>query len=189
MVELKKAQLLQKVTEQASKEEDNQFFEETLGHMLAEGLSLEQISLGLVKLQLGNALEEFAEMNFNPEFGRSERGERGGSRRDRGGRGERGRGRDRDRGRDRAPRDRGRREANMSRLFLNIGKKDRVRPNDIVGAIAGETGVPGSSIGGIDIYDSFTFVDIPSKDAAHVISVMNTNTIKGRPVNVELSKG
>jgi len=74
-------------------------------------------------------------------------------------------------------------------LFLNIGKKDRVRPNDIVGAIAGETGVPGSSIGGIDIYDSFSFVDIPSKDAAHVISVMNTNTIKGRPVNVELSKG
>lgn len=195
LVELKKAQLLQKVTEQASKEEDNQFFEETLGHMLAEGLSLEQISLGLVKLQLGNTLQEFSDMNFNPEFGRSERGDRGSRRdRDRGGRGERGRGRDRDRGgfergRDRGPRDRGRREANMSRLFLNIGKKDRVRPNDIVGAIAGETGVPGNSIGGIDIYDNFSFVDIPSKDAAHVISVMNTNTIKGRPVNVELSKG
>ena len=196
LVELKKAQLLQKVTEKSSEEKDNQFFEEALGHMLAEGLSLEQISLGLIKLQLGNALEEFSEMNFNPELGgRSERGDRGSRRdRDRGGRGERGRSRDRDRGgsergRDRAPRDRGRREANMSRLFLNIGKKDRVRPNDIVGAIAGETGVPGSSIGGIDIYDSFSFVDIPSKDAAHVISVMNTNTIKGRPVNVELSKG
>jgi ATP-dependent RNA helicase DeaD len=77
----------------------------------------------------------------------------------------------------------------MARLFLNLGKKDQIRPNDIVGAIAGETGVPGRSIGGIDIFDNFSFVDVPSKDAAHVIDVMNTNTIKGKAVNIEISKG
>ena len=77
----------------------------------------------------------------------------------------------------------------MARLFLNLGKKDHIRPNDIVGAIAGETGVPGHSIGGIDIFDNFSFVDVPTKDAAHVIDVMNTNTIKGKAVNIEISKG
>ena len=77
----------------------------------------------------------------------------------------------------------------MARLFINVGAKDRIRPNDIVGAIAGETGVPGKSIGGIDIFDNFSFVDVPQKDAEHVISVMRDNTIKGKVVNIEISKG
>jgi len=197
-VELQKEQLVQKVTAQISKDEDNQFFEASLGHLLAEGLTMDQIALGLIKLQLGNAVEEFSEQNFELDLSRG--GDRGGDRnrsgrdRDRGSRGgDRGRGRERsergsDRGRDRGPRDRSEREPNMARLFLNLGKRDQIRPNDIVGAIAGETGIPGRNIGGIDIFDNFSFVDVPSKDAAHVIDVMNTNTIKGKAVNIELSK-
>ena len=77
----------------------------------------------------------------------------------------------------------------MTRLFLNLGKKDRIRPNDIVGAIAGETGLSGRSIGGIDIYDNFSFVDVPSKDADQVINGMKNNTIKGKSVSMEVSKG
>ncbi|MCU0400826.1 MAG: DbpA RNA binding domain-containing protein, partial [Algoriphagus sp.] len=92
-------------------------------------------------------------------------------------------------GRDFAPRTERTRDANMTRLFLNLGNKDRIRPNDIVGAIAGETGVPGKSIGGIDIFDNFSFVDVPQKDAEHVIRVMKNNTIKGKTVNMEISKG
>lgn len=201
LVELKKEQLLKSVADQISKEEDNEFYEASLGHLLAEGLSIDQIALGLIKMQLSNTKEEFAEQNFGldlsrgsdrggdrsrsgrdsgPRAGRSrERSERTGS-----DRGERG-----DRGRDRAPRDKNSREPNMSRLFLNLGKKDQIRPNDIVGAIAGETGIAGRNIGGIDIFDNFSFVDVPSKDAAHVIDVMNTNTIKGKAVSIELSKG
>jgi len=201
LVELQKEQLVQKVTAQISKDEDNQFFEASLGHLLAEGLTMDQIALGLIKLQLGNAVEELSEQNFELDLSRG--GDRGGDRnrsgrdRDRGSRGgDRGRGRERsersergsDRGRDRGPRDRSEREPNMARLFLNLGKRDQIRPNDIVGAIAGETGIPGRNIGGIDIFDNFSFVDVPSKDAAHVIDVMNTNTIKGKAVNIELSK-
>ncbi|MCE2708606.1 MAG: DEAD/DEAH box helicase [Bacteroidota bacterium] len=91
--------------------------------------------------------------------------------------------------RDFAPRGERTRDANMTRLFLNLGKKDRIRPNDIVGAIAGEAGLPGKSIGGIDIFDNFSFVDVPQKDAEHVIRIMKNNTIKGRTVNMEISKG
>ncbi|HCD89155.1 MAG TPA: ATP-dependent RNA helicase, partial [Algoriphagus sp.] len=110
------------------------------------------------------------------------------------GRGERGEGRRERREGGRDSRDGGRRpervrDANMARLFLNLGKKDRIRPNDIVGAIAGEAGIPGRSIGGIDIFDNFSFVDVPQKDADHVIRTMKHNTIKGKSVNMEISKG
>ncbi len=204
LIQMKKDQLSLEVQNRISAEEDNQLFEETIGQMLAEGLTMEQITLGLTKMVLGNSVKELKEQNFSIETGRDRRREdsgrrdsrRDGGRRDRFERGPRSERGDRgDRGRrDAGRRDGGRRgerrtDANMARLFLNLGKKDRIRPNDIVGAIAGEAGVPGKSIGGIDIYDNFSFVDVPQKDAAHVIKVMKTNTIKGRAVNMEISKG
>lgn len=196
LVDLKKEQLVKSVIEQLSKEEDNQFHEDTLAHLMGEGLTMDEIALGLVKLQLGNAVEELSDQNFELDLSRDRGGDRGRSGRDRD-RGERGgRSRERsgtdrggERGKARTPRDKNYREPNMARLFLNLGKKDQIRPNDIVGAIAGETGLEGRNIGGIDIYDNFSFVDVPSKDAAHVIDVMNSNTIKGKAVNIELSKG
>lgn len=209
LVELKKAQFIKDVHRQINKEEDNSFYEDVIGQLLTEGLSIEQVALGVIKMQLANSVHELEEQNFELDLGRDrERGSRDRDR-DRGGR-ERG-GRERDRDRDRGGRDRGARsersertekrprtsisrekparEPGMARLFLNLGKKDRIRPNDIVGAIAGETGVPGRSIGGIDIFDNFSFVDVPSKDADHVIKVMKNNTIKGKSVNMEISKG
>ena len=85
----------------------------------------------------------------------------------------------------RVPRER---EANMTRLMVSIGRRDYVRPGDIVGAIAGEANIPGSSIGSIDIFDKFTYVDVPKDVANRVVDVMEGNTIKGRRVNVEVAK-
>ncbi len=214
LVELKKASLVKDVNASISKVEDNQLFEETIGMMLAEGLTIEQVALGLIKMQMGETVKEMEDQNFGLDLGGGrDRGDRGARRgeRDFGGRGRSERGdrfssRDRserpERGGDRfdrserAPRrertssrEKGVREPGMARLFINLGAKDRIRPNDIVGAIAGETGVPGRSIGGIDIFDNFSFVDVPQKDADHVISVMRDNTIKGKIVNIEISKG
>ncbi|UZD23679.1 DEAD/DEAH box helicase [Algoriphagus halophytocola] len=198
LIELKKTQLVKDVATQLEKEEDNQLFEETIGQMLAEGMTLDQVAVGLAKLVMGDSVKEMKEQNFSLEsFGdRRREGGRDGGRFERGGRGERGGRPERggERRREFSSREGGRkpqrvREANMTRLFLNLGKKDRIRPNDIVGAIAGETGVPGRSIGGIDIYDNFSFVDVPSKDADQVIKGMKNNTIKGKNVNMEISKG
>jgi ATP-dependent RNA helicase DeaD len=85
----------------------------------------------------------------------------------------------------RAPREQ---EANMTRLSVSIGRRDYVRPGDIVGAIAGESGIPGSSIGSIDIFDRHTFVDVPNDMANRVIASMDGNNIKGRKVNVEVAR-
>lgn len=76
-------------------------------------------------------------------------------------------------------------EAGMVRLFINLGKKQNVRPGDILGAIAGETGMPGKLIGSIDMYDKYTFVEVPREYASDVIQTMKTVKIKGKNVNIE----
>ncbi len=76
-------------------------------------------------------------------------------------------------------------EAGMVRLFVNLGKKQNVRPGDILGAIAGETGMPGKLIGSIDMYDKYTFVEVPREYASEVIHTMKAAKIKGKSVNIE----
>ena len=74
----------------------------------------------------------------------------------------------------------------MVRLFINIGKKDKVKPSNILGAIAGESGMPGKLVGSIDMYDAYTFVEVPRKYADIVLKAMSNNVqIKGRTVNIE----
>ena len=73
----------------------------------------------------------------------------------------------------------------MVRLFLNIGRSQKIRPSDIVRAIADEADIPGATIGVINIYDKFTFVEVPEDAAERVMSAMHRNTVKGYKVNVE----
>lgn len=79
-------------------------------------------------------------------------------------------------------------EPGMVRMFMNIGKKDRVRIGDILGAVAGESGMEGSLVGTIDMYDNFSFVEVPQEYAAAVLEAMNHSKIKGRRVNMEPAK-
>lgn len=76
-------------------------------------------------------------------------------------------------------------EDGMVRLFINIGKKQRVRPGDILGAIAGESGMDGKLIGTIDMYDKYTFVEVPREYAREVLNAMKNVKIKGKTVAVE----
>ena len=76
-------------------------------------------------------------------------------------------------------------EDGMVRLFINIGKKQRVRPGDILGAIAGESGMDGKLIGTIDMYDKYTFVEVPREYAREVLNAMKNVKIKGKTVSVE----
>lgn len=121
-------------------------------------------------------------------FGDRDRNDRGGSRfgdRNEGPRDGGGRRGYFDRDDQRAPRER---DANMTRLMVSIGRKDYVRPGDIVGAIAGEANIPGNTIGSIDIFDKHTYVDVPKEVANRVLDVMEGNTIKGRRVNIEIAR-
>ena len=81
--------------------------------------------------------------------------------------------------------DTGAEEPGMVRLFINIGKKHRAKPGDILGALTGESGVPGKVVGTIDMYDKYTFVEVPREYAKEVLNAMNHVKIKGKAVAVE----
>jgi len=78
-------------------------------------------------------------------------------------------------------------EVGMVRFFLAVGRMHKVAPKDIVGAIAGETGLPGSEIGRIDMYDTFSLVDVPSAESQHVINLLRTKRIKGNYIKIYAS--
>lgn len=76
-------------------------------------------------------------------------------------------------------------ESGMVRLFINIGKKSKAKPGDILGAIAGESGLDGRLVGTIDMYDKYTFVEVPREYAKTVLKAMKHTKIKGKSVAVE----
>lgn len=83
------------------------------------------------------------------------------------------------------PYDESRAEKGMVRLFVNIGKRQGIRPGDILGAVAGESGIPGKLVGTIDLYDKYTFVEVPKEVASDVLDAMKNVKIKGKTINVE----
>jgi ATP-dependent RNA helicase DeaD len=76
-------------------------------------------------------------------------------------------------------------DGDMVRINFNLGRKSKVSPGDIVGAIAGETGIPGNSIGEINIQSNYSFADVPAEYADKVLSIMNKAKIKGKRVRVK----
>jgi ATP-dependent RNA helicase DeaD len=67
-----------------------------------------------------------------------------------------------------------------TRLFINLGRRDRLRPGDLVGAIANESDLSGGDIGPINITDNFSTVDVPADAADDVIAAIKRTTIRGK---------
>jgi len=72
------------------------------------------------------------------------------------------------------------RSRRMTRLFVGAGRSASIRPQDLVGAIAGETSLSGRDIGAIEISDRFSLVEVPEESADDVIAALRTTTIKGK---------
>jgi ATP-dependent RNA helicase DeaD len=65
-------------------------------------------------------------------------------------------------------------------IVLPAGKRDRLRPEDVVGAIAGESGLPGSVVGSIRILERITFVSLPEAHVDRVIDALSGVKLRGR---------
>jgi ATP-dependent RNA helicase DeaD len=104
--------------------------------------------------------------------------------------------RDRDRSRRRDEDDRGARggrrrrgrgdrgDADVTRLYIGLGRLAGIRPGDLVGAIANEAGIDARAIGSIDIADRFSIVEVPDDAAESVIGALRQTTIRGKRVSV-----
>jgi ATP-dependent RNA helicase DeaD len=80
-------------------------------------------------------------------------------------------------------------EHGMVRFFIGLGRDHNVAPKDIVGAIAGETGIAGKCIGAIRILDTYSFVEVPRDCASEVYTIMKERTIRGQPTGIEPAQG
>ncbi len=76
----------------------------------------------------------------------------------------------------------------MTRLYLDIGRDDGVRPGDIVGAIANEASIPGRAIGVIELYERFSFVEVPSNQSDRVLRALKQTTIRGRKIAASVAR-
>ena len=180
---------------------DNKLFERISGQLLAsasqsekallekmrlQGLSIEEIAVGLVRLVRANESEIPVKELLEPAYAETrtrstattasqkDRPERDGSKKNW-----------KQYNDDRPTQAT---EPGMVRLWLNLGNRNGVRPGDIVGAIAGEAGIPGKAIGEIDIRSSYSLVDVEEKLVKNVLKASNGNyRIKGKPVLLKVA--
>lgn len=80
-------------------------------------------------------------------------------------------------------------DGNFTRLFIGLGRRAGIRPQDLVGAIAGESHLRGRDIGAIEIADRFSLVEVPEAAADQVVDALRHSRIKGRKAGVRRERG
>jgi len=77
----------------------------------------------------------------------------------------------------------------METLRLAGGRKDKLRPGDILGALTGEAGgLSGTEIGKIEIHDRFSYVAVAKAATERAVKGLGAGRIKGKRFKVELVK-
>lgn len=180
------ARFKEKITETLANE-DLDFFQQMINAYQAdEAVEPEKIAAAIAFIAQGKEPFLLTEQQ-RPKRESRERNHDGN---DRGGRGERGR-RGSERG---APREKQViMEANplkehpdidMVRYRLDVGRKDKVKPGNIVGAIANEAGLESQYIGTIEIYDTFSTIDLPGGMPKEIFKELENTRICGRKANI-----
>jgi len=76
-------------------------------------------------------------------------------------------------------------EENMTNLSISIGRNQRVSVNHILGAVAGESGLPGKTFGRIEIFDKYTLVAVPKEHVDTLLSTMKHCKIMGYKTSIK----
>lgn len=79
-------------------------------------------------------------------------------------------------------------KAAMLTLKISGGKKDRLRPGDILGALTGEGGIQGNQVGKIKIFDRWAYVAVNRKAAKTALNKLNQDSLKGRRFKITMIK-
>jgi ATP-dependent RNA helicase DeaD len=81
---------------------------------------------------------------------------------------------------------RGGRTAGMAKVYIGAGREAGIRPGDLVGAIANESGLNSNVIGAVEVMDRFSLVEVPEVLAREIIETLSRTRIKGQKVAVRL---
>jgi ATP-dependent RNA helicase DeaD len=86
-----------------------------------------------------------------------------------------------------ASREKGASRPGYTRLFISMGKKDRLHPRDVVDLIGESTNLPGNKVGDIALYDKFSFVEVPNEFAEEIVGQLGRTSIQGQPVTFSIA--
>ncbi len=79
--------------------------------------------------------------------------------------------------------------ADRPKLFVSLGTRDGIGTRDLLGILAGESDVPGSHFGKIDLRESFSLVEVDADQVDTVIRALNGRTVRGRAIRVDRDRG
>ena len=165
------------------REEERALLSEILQRVGQEsGASPEQLALAALQLAVGSQplLVHGDESWIRQNSGGRDRDGRDGRRQDRQGPGGQNR---------RGPREQsGPPESGMERFRIEVGWRDRVKPGNIVGAIANESGLNGRSIGRIQIFDTHSLVDLPQGMPEDVFQGLRRLKVMNRELQISRSR-
>jgi len=72
--------------------------------------------------------------------------------------------------------------ADMTRIFIDLGRNAGIRPADLVGAITNEAKVHSRQIGAIDIADGFSLVEVANASVDNIIAALRGTKLRGKAV-------
>jgi ATP-independent RNA helicase DbpA len=71
----------------------------------------------------------------------------------------------------------------MFTIQLDAGRKNKIRPGDILGALTGDAGLSASQIGKIDIFDMSSYVAVERSALRQALNYLASGKVKGRSIN------
>jgi ATP-dependent RNA helicase DeaD len=75
----------------------------------------------------------------------------------------------------------------QTRLWVNLGEAQGIKPIDIVNAVAGETGLPGKVVGAVDVRQKHLFMDVADEHLNSILAKLNRTQIKGHKVKAKMA--
>ena len=80
-------------------------------------------------------------------------------------------------------------DVEMKRFRLDVGRRNQIKPGNIVGAIANEAELESKYIGEIEIRDDYSTVDLPADMPKEVMSILKKARVAGRPLDISIFTG
>ena len=174
-------------------DENLDFFSQLIAELQKEKeLSTEQIAAAAVFLAQGDTsliLDEKAVQREERAMRESFNDDRGDRRRDRGDRGERRQREDKPKPSVKATPLKSYPDVEMQRFRLDVGRRNQIKPGNIVGAIANEADLESKYIGEIEIRDDYSTVDLPADMPKEVMSILKKARVAGRPLGISIYTG
>jgi len=73
-------------------------------------------------------------------------------------------------------------QAPMATIQVDAGRKHKMRPGDLLGALTGDAELPGSTVGKIDVFDMCSFVALERASVKQALSHLANGKVKGRKI-------